>query len=69
VHSLSVMRVPAGAKLVAHTVKRIGDKVQSSEFTAVTIVTLLGENERHRFVAEPCVTPAWKAFRRTDSLC
>jgi hypothetical protein len=52
VQSLSVMRAPADAKLVAYTVERIGDKVQSSEFTAVTIVSLLAENERHRFVAE-----------------
>lgn len=50
--SLSVTRSPADAKLLAYTVQRIRDKVKSSEFTAVTDVALLAENDRHRFVAE-----------------
>ena len=52
VQSLSVTRAPADAKLLAYTVQRIRDKVKSSEFTAVTDVALLAENERHRFVSE-----------------
>ncbi len=52
VQSLSVTRAPADAKLLAYTVQRIRDKVRSSEFTAVTDVALLAENERHRFVAD-----------------
>ena len=52
VQSLSVTRAPADAKLLAYTVDRIRDKVKSSEFTAVTDVALLAENERHRFVQE-----------------
>jgi hypothetical protein len=52
VQSLSVTRAPADAKLLAYTVQRIRDKVKSSEFTAVTDVALLAENERHRFVAD-----------------
>ena len=43
---------PADAKLLAYTVDRIRGKVPSSEFTAVTDVALLAENERHRFVRE-----------------
>ncbi len=52
VQSLSVTRAPADAKLLAYTVERIRSKVNSSEFTAVTDVALVAENERHRFVAE-----------------
>jgi len=52
VQALSVTRAPADAKLLAYTVDRIRDKVQSSEFTAVTDVVLLAENERHRFVRD-----------------
>jgi len=52
VQALSVSRAPADAKLLAYTVGRIRDKVNSSEFTAVTDVHLLAENERHRFVQE-----------------
>jgi hypothetical protein len=52
VQALSVTRAPADAKLLAYTVDRIRDKVKSSEFTAVTDVALLAENERHRFVRD-----------------
>ena len=52
VQALRVTRAPADAKLLAYTVDRIRDKVKSSEFTAVTDVALLAENERHRFVRE-----------------
>jgi len=52
VQALSVTRAPADAKLLAYTVDRIRDKVKSSEFTAVTDVALLAENERHRFVSD-----------------
>jgi hypothetical protein len=52
VQSLSVTRAPADAKLLAYTVERIRSKVNSSEFTAVTDVALIAENERHRFVAD-----------------
>ena len=52
VQSLSVTRAPADAKLLAYTVQRIRDKVKSTEFTAVTDVALLAENERHRFVGD-----------------
>ena len=52
VQALSVTRAPADAKLLAYTAERIRDKVKSSEFTAVTDVHLLADNERHRFVQE-----------------
>jgi hypothetical protein len=52
VQTLSVSRSPGDVKGFAYTVERIRDKVQSSEFTAVTDVALLAENERHRFVRE-----------------
>jgi hypothetical protein len=52
VQTLSVSRAPADAKLLAYTVERIRDKVKFSEFTAVTDVLLVAENERHRFVQE-----------------
>ena len=52
VQTLSVTRAPADAKLLAYTVERIRSKVNSSEFTAVTDVALIAENERHRFVAD-----------------
>jgi Protein of unknown function (DUF3037) len=52
VQSLSVTRAPADAKVLAYTVERIRSKLNSSEFTAVTDVALVAENERHRFVAE-----------------
>jgi hypothetical protein len=52
VQALSVTRAPADAKLLTYTVGRIRNKVESSEFTAVTDVALLAENERHRFVRD-----------------
>jgi hypothetical protein len=52
VQSLSVTRAPADAKLLAYTVERIRNKVNSSEFTAVTDVPVIADNERHRFVAD-----------------
>ena len=39
-------------KSLAYTVERIREKVKTSEFTAVTDVHLIAENERHRFVQE-----------------
>jgi len=50
--TLSATRAPGEVKSLAYTVERIRDKVQSSEFTAVTDVPLAAENERHRFVQE-----------------
>jgi hypothetical protein len=52
VQALSVSRAPADAKLLAYTVDRIREKLKSSEFTAVTDIHLIAENERHRFVRE-----------------
>jgi hypothetical protein len=52
VQALSVSRAPADAKLLAYTATHIREKTKSSEFTAVTDVHLLAENERHRFVQE-----------------
>jgi hypothetical protein len=52
VQALSVSRAPADAKLLAYTALHIREKTKSSEFTAVTDVHLLAENERHRFVQE-----------------
>jgi len=52
VQTLSVSRTPGDVKSLAYTVERIRGKVASSEFTAVTDVHLLAENERHRFVQE-----------------
>jgi Protein of unknown function (DUF3037) len=52
VQALSVSRAPADAKLLAYTAQHIREKVKSAEFTAVTDVHLLAENERHRFVQE-----------------
>jgi len=52
VQTISVSRAPADAKLLAYTVGRIREKIDSSEFTAVTDVALAAENERHRFVSE-----------------
>lgn len=52
VQALSVSRAPADAKLLAYTVEHVRKKVNSAEFTAVTDVHLLAENERHRFVQE-----------------
>ena len=52
VQTLSVSRAPGDVKSLAYTVERIRGKVRASEFTAVTDVNLLAENERHRFVQE-----------------
>jgi hypothetical protein len=52
VQTLSVSRAPGDVKSLAYTVERIRNKVQASEFTAVTDVHLLAENERHQFVRE-----------------
>jgi hypothetical protein len=52
VQALSVSRSPADAKLLAYTATYIRKKVSSSEFTAVTDVPILLENERHNFVQE-----------------
>ncbi len=52
VHTLSVTREPASAKLFAYTAERIRGKVSSSEFAAITDVPLAAENERHRFVRD-----------------
>ena len=52
VQTLSVTRAPGDAKSLAYTVERIRNKVKASEFTAVTDVHLIAENERHRFVQE-----------------
>lgn len=52
VQTLSVSRAPGDVKSFAYTVERIRNKVAASEFTAVTDVHLIAENERHRFVQE-----------------
>jgi Protein of unknown function (DUF3037) len=52
IHTVSVSRAPAEVKSLAYTVERIRGKVKTSEFTAVTDVHLIAENERHRFVHE-----------------
>lgn len=52
VQMLSVTRAPGEVKSLAYTVEKIRGKVPSSEFTAVTDVLLIAENERHRFVQE-----------------
>jgi len=50
--TLSVSRAPGDVKSLAYTVERIRNKVEASEFTAVTDVHLIAENERHQFVRE-----------------
>jgi Protein of unknown function (DUF3037) len=53
VQTLSVSRAPADCKLYAYTAARIAARAPfASEFAAVTDVTLLPENERHRFVRD-----------------
>jgi len=52
VQTLSVSRAPGDVKSLAYTVERIRNKVAASEFTAVTDVKLIAENERHQFVRE-----------------
>ena len=50
--ALSVSRAPGDVKSLAYTIERIRSRVKSSEFTAVTDVHLIAENERHKFVQE-----------------
>jgi Protein of unknown function (DUF3037) len=50
--TLSVTRAPGDVKSLAYTAELIRRKVKDSEFTAVTDVHLIAENERHRFVQE-----------------
>ena len=51
VHTISVSRAPADAKLLAYTAERIKAKARSkTEFAAVTDVELKESNDRHRFV-------------------
>jgi hypothetical protein len=52
VQTLSVSRAPGDVKSLAYTVERIRNRLAASEFTAVTDVHLLAENERHQFVRE-----------------
>jgi len=52
VQTLSVSRAPGEVKSLAYTVERIRGKVAASEFTAVTDVHLIAENERHQFLRE-----------------
>jgi hypothetical protein len=52
VQTLSVSRALGDVKSLAYTVERIRGKVAASEFTAVTDVHLIAENERHQFVRE-----------------
>jgi hypothetical protein len=52
VQTLSVSRAPGEVKSLAYTVERIRGKVAASEFTAVTDVHLIADNERHQFVRE-----------------
>jgi hypothetical protein len=53
VHTLSVIRAPADAKLLAYTAQRIQAKASfASEFAAITDVPLVPGNERHQFVRD-----------------
>lgn len=52
VQTLSVSRAPGDVKSLAYNFERIRNKMPASEFTAVTDVHLLAENERHKFVRE-----------------
>ena len=53
VHTLSVTRSPADAKLLAYTAAHITAKGRfATEFTAVTDVALAEDKERHRFVRD-----------------
>jgi hypothetical protein len=52
VQTLSVSRAPGDVKSWAYTVERIRGKMAASEFTAVTDVHLIAENDRHQFVRE-----------------
>jgi hypothetical protein len=50
--TLSISRAPSDVKSLAYTVERIREKVENPEFTAVTDIHLIAENERHRFVSD-----------------
>jgi len=50
--TLSISRAPGDVKSLAWTVERMRDRIESAEFTAVTDVHLLADNERHKFVQE-----------------
>jgi hypothetical protein len=53
VHTLSVTRAPADAKLFAYTAERITAKSSlKTEFAAVTDIALNAGNDRHRFVRD-----------------
>ena len=53
VQTLSVSRAPSDCKLYAYTAARIATRAPfASEFAAVTDISLLPENERHRFVRD-----------------
>jgi hypothetical protein len=55
VHTLSVTRSPADAKVLAYTAERFQKSAESRftpEFAAVTDVPLSPDNDRHRFVRE-----------------
>ncbi len=51
VHTLSIERDAAEAKIVAYTAERIRRRLASSEFTVVTDVRPEAGNEHHQFVA------------------
>jgi len=53
VQTLSVLRSPADAKLLAYTAERIQARARfASEFTAVTDLALSADSGRHRFIRE-----------------
>jgi hypothetical protein len=69
VQTLSVTRAPGDVKSLAYTVERIRGKLSSSEFTAVTDVHLIAENERHRFVLDTLRDARVEAVPWRVSLC
>jgi hypothetical protein len=69
VQALSVSRAPADAKLPAYTAAHVREKTKSSEFTAVTDVHLVAENERHRFVQETLREAGVRACLWRDLRC
>jgi hypothetical protein len=53
VHTISVSRAPADAKLLAYTAERITAKARlKTEYAAVTDIELKESNDRHRFVRD-----------------
>jgi hypothetical protein len=50
-HSLSLSRDPAYAKVLAYTAERVRAKLAGAEFAAITEFEPQRENERHQFVA------------------